>query len=206
MSFCITPKLAHYRVLCTDPSGGLCLLAARLDEALFSGEFILKYVINRLATPLTAGLFLVSLVSGVALFLHVAQGTFHEMHEWLSMLLVLPFILHLVKNWNGLMGYRRYHTLIIPILICVIIAIPFAWMGSGKSGGGNANGRIARVLTQSSLTTLAPVFKTTPQDLAAHLTQAGYTVTSNDETINDIATAAGDNPMKVLQVLVPSGK
>jgi len=174
--------------------------------AIHRGEGILKVIINRLATPLTAGLFLVSLVSGVALFFHLASGTFHEMHEWLSMLLVLPFILHLTKNWNGLMGYRRYHTLIIPILLCVIAAVPFAWMGSHKSGGGNANGRVVRVLTQASLTTLAPVFKTTPQDLAAHLTQAGYTVTSNDETISDIAAAADENPIKVLQVLVPSGK
>ncbi len=39
----------------------------------------------RYATPLTTGLFIVSLVSGIALFFHWGGAAFHGMHEWLSM-------------------------------------------------------------------------------------------------------------------------
>jgi hypothetical protein len=47
-------------------------------------------LIQRYATPLITGLFIVSLVSGVALFFHVGQAYFHGMHEWLSMILASP--------------------------------------------------------------------------------------------------------------------
>ena len=49
---------------------------------------------HRFATPLTTGLFVVSAVSGIALFFHWAPTAFHTMHVWLSMVLLLPFILH----------------------------------------------------------------------------------------------------------------
>jgi hypothetical protein len=41
--------------------------------------------LNRYATPFITGLFLVSLISGIALFFHVGGALFHGMHEWLSM-------------------------------------------------------------------------------------------------------------------------
>ena len=63
--------------------------------------------INRYATPLVTGLFLVSLISGVALFLHWGSGWFHGMHEWLSMVLILAFVLHLWKNWRPMTAYLR---------------------------------------------------------------------------------------------------
>ena len=46
-------------------------------------------LLQRYATPLITGLFLVSLISGTALFFHIAQSTFREMHEWLSLVLVV---------------------------------------------------------------------------------------------------------------------
>ncbi|MCE8421489.1 DUF4405 domain-containing protein, partial [Rhodovulum sulfidophilum] len=55
--------------------------------------------LGRYATPFITGLFIVSLVSGLALFLHVGPSGFHAMHEWLSLLLIVPFVLHLWKNW-----------------------------------------------------------------------------------------------------------
>ena len=65
----------------------------------------MKALLLKYATPFIAGLFLVSLVSGVALFFHVGNATFHGMHEWLSMVLILPFVLHLWKNWKPLFAY-----------------------------------------------------------------------------------------------------
>ena len=46
------------------------------------------------ATPFTTGLFLVSLISGIALFFHWESRVFHGMHEWLSMVLIAPFIIN----------------------------------------------------------------------------------------------------------------
>ena len=50
-------------------------------------------ILNRYATPLITGLFLVSMISGIALFFHWGSAWFHGMHEWLSMVLIVPFVL-----------------------------------------------------------------------------------------------------------------
>lgn len=62
----------------------------------------MKPLLLRYATPFISGLFLVSLISGIALFFHLGNATFRGMHEWLSMVLILPFVLHLWKNWRPL--------------------------------------------------------------------------------------------------------
>ena len=98
----------------------------------------MNLILNRLATPLTLGLFAVSTISGVALFLHVGQGYFHAMHEWLSIVLLAPFVLHVWKNWNPLVIYARRGALLWPVLASVAIAVPFAWPAlSGKQQGGS---------------------------------------------------------------------
>ncbi len=72
-------------------SGGTKVPPAPRQENSFS-RFI-----SRFATPLTAGLFLISAISGTALFFHWAPGTFHEMHEWLSLVLLAAFAFHLYE-------------------------------------------------------------------------------------------------------------
>ena len=67
----------------------------------------MRTTLLRYATPLITGLFLVSLVSGIALFFHVGSAYFHSMHEWLSMVLIAPFILHIWKNWRAFLNYFK---------------------------------------------------------------------------------------------------
>src|SRR5882757_6233868 len=94
-------------------------------------------LIERYATPLTTGLFVVSAVSGTALFFHTSQGVFHEMHEWLSMILLLPFAMHLWKNWRPLLSYATRGTLILPLVAALAVAVPFAIGGMSGGKGGN---------------------------------------------------------------------
>ncbi|NKF23285.1 DUF4405 domain-containing protein [Solimonas marina] len=167
----------------------------------------MKSFIHRYATPLTTGLFAVSTISGVALFFHWQGGWFHSMHEWLSMVLLLPFAFHVWKNWNSLVGYLRRRTLLIPLLLSVVVAVPFA-MSSGNGGGkrgGNPAFRAAGLLTQAPLSALAPVLKTTPDALLATLRDRGYSVDSADMTLASVASTAGKEPMAVLGEVMPKG-
>lgn len=162
-------------------------------------------LINRYATPLTVGLFAVSAVSGAALFFHVQQGAFHAMHEWLSMLLLLPVALHVWRNWGALLGYLRRHTLLLPVVATLLAAVVFAVVGlSGGGGGGSPPMRAAQLLTQVPLVRLAPVLKTTPEALQAQLRQRGYTVGSADDTLNAVAAASGASGMQVLVAVLPA--
>ncbi len=160
---------------------------------------------TRYVTPLTTGLFLVSAISGIALFFRWAPGTFHAMHEWLSMLLLVPFVLHMWRNWGAFMTYVKRKTLWIPLILCIIISIPFAWPSSqGQSGGGNPAFRVVRLMTQAPLSSLAPMLKTSPDALLKKLQDMGYKASSANDTLDGIAAAANEQSLNVLLKLLPS--
>ncbi len=159
--------------------------------------------LNRLATPLTLGLFAVSTISGVALFLHVGQGYFHEMHEWLSMLLLLPFVLHVWKNWNPLVLYAKRGVLWLPVIASLVIAVPFAWPAlSGKQQGGSPAIPM-RIMMKAPIADLAPLLKMTPDALQAALADKGYKAGSTQESIEKIA---GENARAALFSVLPKGR
>ncbi len=163
----------------------------------------IKRFIERYATPLTTGLFVVSAVSGTALFFHTSQGVFHEMHEWLSMLLLLPFGLHLWKNWRPLVAYAKRGTLVLPLAAALIIAVPFAIGGLSGGKGGNPGFRTMALMTSAPLTDLAPVLKITPDALVAALKARGYRAQSADQTLDAIAAASGEPAQEVLFAMMP---
>lgn len=166
----------------------------------------MKTFINRFATPLTTGLFLVSTVSGVALFFHWIPGTFHAMHEWLSMLLLLPIALHVWKNWNGILGYIRRKTLALPLIASLLVAIPFAAAGLTGGQGGNPAFRAIPLLTQAPLADLAPVLKTTPDALVASLEERGYNVASSEQTLETVAQGSDTPARELLFALLPASR
>ena len=163
----------------------------------------MKTFVNRYATPLTTGFFVISTVSGVALFFHWIPPVFHSMHEWLSMLLLLPFVLHLWKNWNALLTYFRRKTIWLPLAASLVVAVPFAAMGLTAGSGGNPAFRAVGLLTQAPLSELAPVLDTTPDALLADLQLRGYPAASADETLSTLATASGTPVNELLFALLP---
>jgi len=169
------------------------------------GEKILNAFFTRYVTPLTTGLFLVSAISGIALFFRWAPGSFHAMHEWLSMLLLVPFVLHMWRNWGAFMTYVTRKTLWIPLALCIVISIPFAWPSSqGQSGGGNPAFRVVRLMTQAPLASLAPMLKTSPDELVTRLQGLGYKTTSADDTLDKIAASSNEQSLNILLKLLPA--
>lgn len=148
-------------------------------------------LLNRYATPLITGLFLVSLVSGVALFFHIGQSTFHSMHEILSMVLIVPFVLHLWKNWKPVTAYLKRAPLWIALALSLAISLPFA-LPSGEPTGRSGPPQMALVqkLMAAPLDTLAPALGTDGASLSAALAAKGFTVTSGAESLASIAKAS----------------
>lgn len=158
---------------------------------------------HRYGTPLTAGLFTVSAVSGVALFFRWTPRTFHAMHEWLSMLLLAPFALHMVKNWKPLVAYAKRKTLFIPLVLSLLVAVPFA-LTAGKGPGGNPALQTVGLMTQAKLADLAPVMQATPEELLRHLQQQGFKAASTGDTVASIATASQAKASDVLYAMLPA--
>jgi hypothetical protein len=164
----------------------------------------LNHFLHRYGTPLTAGLFVVSAVSGIALFFHWAPRSFHAMHEWLSMLLLAPLALHLWKNWKPLVAYATRRTLYIPLALSVVAAVPFAVLAA-KGGGraGSPASRTVTLMTETSLIDLAPVFRSTPEALLRHLQQRGYKASSTGQSPSTIGTASAAPASEILFSMMP---
>lgn len=149
---------------------------------------------NRYATPLITGLFLVSLISGVALYFGVGQAYFHEMHEVLSMVLIVPFVLHIWKNWRPLTAYFRRPAFQISMALSLVAALAYVvpQIGATNAGrGGPPQFALANKMMTAPVTAVAPVLGMTADDMVARLIAAGYTVGSSDESLSEVAQASG---------------
>jgi hypothetical protein len=144
-------------------------------------------------TTYTVGLFLVSTVSGVFLFFHLGTSIFRGMHEWLSMLLIVPVALHVWKNWSSLMTYFKRKVIYIPLLLSLAGAIVFAYPALTGSGGGGGNPLRAtvRAMQNGTIQQVAPLYRLTPDALAGRLRAKGYTVASLDRTLAQVAEDSG---------------
>ena len=149
-------------------------------------------ILQRYATPLTIGLFLVSLISGVALFFHAAQGVFHSMHEWLSMLLIAPVALHLWRNWRPMTSYLARPAFAISMSVCLVAAMGFG-LASTVVGGrhGSAQFAILEALTATTPEKLAPALGTDAEHLVTMLKLHGFAKAAADVTLTELVANSG---------------
>lgn len=156
--------------------------------------------VNRYATPFTTGLFVVSLVSGIALFFHLGTVAFRGMHEWLSMVLILPFVLHIWKNWLPIKSYFKRGWLIWPLGVSLAAALVFAGIGVFEIGGSGGNPQVAmfQAIGNARIADLAPVLKVSDQEIDARLARVGLTGVSHDVSLSDAAKAGGKEARQVI--------
>lgn len=164
-----------------------------------------KDVLLRYATPLTTWLFLISLVSGVALFFGVGSQYFREMHEILSMFLIVPFVLHVWRNWRTLMSYFRRSAMWISTVVCLVAAGAFVYEGAGaSSSGGNPRMAAFSALNNASMTALAALAKTDEATVKERLKAIGVEVKSAEDTVATLAKASGHDSFDLLGAALSS--
>lgn len=158
--------------------------------------------LSRYATPFTTGLFLVSLVSGIALFFHYGTSAFREMHEWLSMVLILPFVLHVWKNWRPFLMYFKRLPMAIALAASLVAGLVFAWPAiTGSGAGTNPQMAMIALVTHATPATVAPLFGQTEDVFIATLKEKGFTAAETGKTLVDIATASGKGERDVVITL-----
>ncbi|RVU36946.1 DUF4405 domain-containing protein [Hwanghaeella grinnelliae] len=142
------------------------------------------------------------MISGIALFFHWAPSAFHGMHEWLSIALLVPFALHVWKNWRGLVNYLRNRTLFVALAASLVVAVPFAAPAIMGQSGGNPAFKAVGLMTQASLTEIAPILGSTPDGLMKTLSDQGHSVASADQTLAAIATGSGIDANRLLFAVI----
>lgn len=148
-------------------------------------------LLNRYATPLITGLFLVSLVSGAGLFFHVGPVAFHGMHEWLSMALILAFALHVWKNWRPMTAYLRRLPMAVSLALSAVAAGLFFIPTGEAERGGPPQFQLAQALYAATPEVAAPVFGMTGAELVEGLKGAGLAGADSGKTLKEIAAASG---------------
>lgn len=166
----------------------------------------MKQLFMRYATPLIFGFFLISIITGVAMYFDVGPRSFHSMHEILGLVLVVPFVLHLWRNWRPVKNYFKHAPMMISLAIAAVSA-SFFLLQPTTEGGPNGGGRpaqfaIAALILSQPIAEVAPIFDMSTDDFTTALTDGGYTVTSPDETLTDIAAASGKTENDAQQFLL----
>ena len=157
-------------------------------------------LLSAYATPFVTGLFVVSLISGLALFFHVGPRGFHGMHEWLSLVLIIPFALHVWRNWRPLSIYLRGAPMAIAMALSLVAAAVFL-IPSDQPGGGPPHVALARQMMKAPLAAAAPALGAQTEALAARLSAAGFTVGDPQQSLGDIAKASGKTDVDLIRAL-----
>ncbi len=136
-------------------------------------------------TPITTGAFLLTAVTGVLLFFHAATGLNKVVHEWLSWIFLIGAVVHLALNFAPFKKYlsqRKGQVLLgSSVLLLALSFIPV--------DGGHHDSPFAppiNALAHTSLTTLAQVAGTSPDQLRERLSSKGITVDSYQQSISEL--------------------
>jgi len=155
-------------------------------------------------TAISAALFLVVAVSGLAMFFHVGEDLVKEMHQWLAVIFVAAIGLHIFRNWGGMMTYVRRRTIMAPVALAALAAAAFI-VPAALSGGEDPRHILMQSLQEAKLADLGRVLDVPADSLVARLEKEGFTVGSSEQRLSEIASGSGKPPMAALMTAAGAG-
>ena len=152
------------------------------------------------ATPVAIGAFGLSAVTGIMLFFGADVGLTRPVHEWLSWLLVLGTIFHLIANWRLSMRYAsrtpgRRIVIVFFVLTCASL-MPF-----GENHREHSSMKIADALIQAPLSGVAQIAGHRPGEVANMLGSQGVHVEGKEQTVREIALKNNRPPLSLLDII-----
>ncbi|MBX3530884.1 MAG: DUF4405 domain-containing protein [Rhizobiaceae bacterium] len=166
----------------------------------------MRSLLSRYATPLTSMLFVISAVSGAAIFFGIGMRYFHSMHEWLSMLLLLPFGLHVWRNWRPLLAYFRKPAMAVAAAATLVMSAAFIVpsLGSTTSRDAPPERVVVELFQRGTIAEIAPLVGQQPDALRAGLEKKGFKVANVDVSLADVATASGKSARETPSAVLAS--
>lgn len=152
--------------------------------------------LNRLATPLVTAFFIIVLISGGLMFFHLAPAGLRGVHEWLGLVLVLPFALHLWKNWRPFRNYLRKPVMAVTMLLALLATGAFVLpAGNGAGRAGPPQFELAHLLLQQSPDTLATILGVNAQTLREALAKRGVVIHDGTQPLSKQAVGHEDGAL-----------
>ena len=151
-------------------------------------------------TPLAAGAFLISAVTGVLIFFHLDTGLNKVAHEWLSWILLAAVVLHGVVNLGGFKRHFSSRTGLALMGVCaLVLVLSFVVPVAKREPPFMAS---VRAVSEAPLTTVSLVAHRTPDDLRERLVAAGYDPVSMDATLGELVGPDMGKRMRLLEKLL----
>ncbi|SOC85035.1 hypothetical protein SAMN05421890_3526 [Ensifer adhaerens] len=168
----------------------------------------MKDTLLRYATPALTSLFVVSLISGVIIFFHLGPAWLHGVHEWLSMVLILPFVLHMWRNWRPFVNYFKRTAMPVSLAAGVAAVAAFGLVPAGAEGerSGPPQFALAATMVAATPAAVAPVLGVSPEVLVDSLKAAGFDAADAATSMKSMAEANGKSSTDVYKVLNSVGK
>jgi hypothetical protein len=142
------------------------------------------------ATPLSFVAFLAAGLTGLMLFLGIGSRELGDLHEWLGLIFVAAMVLHLIRNWRGVLAMlSSVRARAIVTGLGVVAAVLIAVQGFGGDGGGHGGGphRVMSRLASAPIAKMAPALGLTSDQAIARLKSGGVTVAGPEQSLADIA-------------------
>ena len=160
--------------------------------------------LKSIATPVAAGAFIISAVTGTLIFFDVEIGAVEPVHKWLSWLLLGGIALHMLTHWKAFSGYfsRKPALAVMGIALAVAGGSMLPVFGEEEEGEKRNAKAAVYALEAASLETVAQVVKSRPDELTMRLKTAGISVNNPSATITDIARSNGKESAEVLGAIL----
>ncbi len=136
-------------------------------------------------TPLMAGAFIISAVTGLLIFFHIEPGIVEPVHEWASWLIVSAALLHLLTHWKSFSGYFKRAgslSLIVGGLAVAVLSL-YPWVEEKE----NPRKKAIESLEQASLADIAAIVRAPADVLTLRLEHNGIKVSDSADTLEEIA-------------------
>ncbi len=154
--------------------------------------------IQKIATSLTIGTFIVVSITGTLLFFEISTGSIRATHEWMSLLFVLTGLLHIYSHLKIFSKYFTNKYLYCILTGLILGGVLFASSFNDIYSSGAAFEKIAN----AKIVHLAPIFNTSPNELVLKLRKVGVTQVSTDLSLNEIAKANSIDVHEIIDTLI----
>jgi hypothetical protein len=120
------------------------------------------------------------------------------------MVLILPFVLHVWKNWRPFLAYFKRLPMALSLGVCLVAGLVFAWpaiTGSASGAGGNPAFAMVNIISRSTPAEVAPLLGKSDLDIVEALKAKGFTAADSGKPLSEIATASGKDTMELMATL-----
>ena len=159
------------------------------------------------ATPVSFVTFVGVGLTGLLMFFGVRGGPLSEIHEWAGVIFVVALVLHLARNWRGVLAMLSTTSgkliaggLGAVTVVLILIMLPYG--GGGQHQNRHGPWLVVNRIADAPIATMAPALGLTGEEAVARLKRGGVEVDGAQESLSKIASDHDEPLPRMLNLLL----